>query len=154
MSYIRSVCRIITWVHDHNMRKYLSLKLNSKHLKFYLNQCLYKLQIWTIYIFKHNPGTKSRWTSNLRIFSVCCREARALNCRCILTIKKIETGLRQTKEERKGNKVYLTLIIQIYLVYRAVSLHEMKIWQQVECVNSPSEGVWMTRHVFILPVLL
>ena len=39
--------------HDHKMRKYLSQKLNSLYLEFYLTQCINDLQIWIIYKFQH-----------------------------------------------------------------------------------------------------
>lgn len=44
-------CRTITWVHDHNLRKSLCLKLNSKpSFKNFTSPIFYKLQMWKIYI--------------------------------------------------------------------------------------------------------
>ena len=42
------------WPHDQKLRKYLSLKLYSKHIKFFFTNCSNDLQMWTISAFKHN----------------------------------------------------------------------------------------------------
>ena len=60
--------------HDHKLRKYLSQKLNSLYLEFYLTQYINDLQIWIIYKFQHNIKFLVQVVPfgnfDLRIFSV------------------------------------------------------------------------------------
>ena len=58
------------WHHDHKLRKYLSLKLNSLYLDFYLTQCINVLQIWIIFTFQHNIKIWVHYQNTLKVISV------------------------------------------------------------------------------------
>ena len=57
LTYIRLMLYTYPWPHDHKLRKFVSLKLYSKYLNFYLTHCFNNLQIWKICTLQHNINT-------------------------------------------------------------------------------------------------
>ena len=136
--------------HDHKLRKYLSLKLDSKYLLFYMTKCINNLQIiykeyvhlkkvlnfW--FIIRTASKVIAVWNFDLRIFSVYGRGARSYIHYHSFSIININ--------ENQWDWSYIFLFAQ-YVDYKTILLNFLKICIYLIKSSGHERQYWPCRFV-------